>query len=73
MSVASLEREEVAAFVEYYLTDGVWLVDTPEVGYVQLPKAIYAAALARVETGMTGSAIADAGEGATLAETFGAN
>ena len=72
VSVASLEREEVAAFVEYYLTDGVWLVDTPEVGYVQLPKAIYAAALARVETGVTGSAIADAGEGATLAETFGA-
>ncbi len=73
VSVASLEREEVAAFVEYYLTDGVWLVDTPEVGYVQLPQAIYAAALARVDSGLTGSAIADAGEGATLAETFGAD
>ena len=73
VSVASLEREEVAAFVEYYLTDGVWLVDTPEVGYVQLPQEIYTAALSRVESGVTGSAIADAGEGATLAETFGAN
>ena len=73
VSVASLEREEVEAFVEYYLTDGVWLVDTPEVGYVQLPQEIYTAALSRVESGATGSAIADAGEGATLAETFGAN
>ena len=73
VSVASLEREEVAAFVEYYLTDGVWLVDTPEVGYVQLPQEIYTAALSRVESGATGSAIADASEGATLAETFGAN
>ena len=73
VSVASLEREEVAAFVNYYLTEGTWLVDTPEVGYVQLPEAIYAAALARVESDVTGSAIADAGEGATLAETFGAD
>ena len=45
VSVASLDREEVSAFVEYYLTDGVWLVDTPEVGYVQLPEAIYATVL----------------------------
>ncbi len=72
VSVASLEREEVAAFVEYFLTDGVWLVDTPEVGYVQLPQAIYAAALSRVENAVTGSAIADASEGETLAEIFGA-
>ena len=71
-SVASLEREEVAAFVEYFLTDGVWLVDTPEVGYVQLPADIYAAALDRVRTGVTGSAMAAAEEGATLAETFAA-
>ena len=72
VSVASLEREEVAAFVEYFLTDGVWLVDTPEVGYVQLPQEIYAAALSRVQNGATGSAIAAAGEGETLAQIFGA-
>ena len=72
VSVASLEREEVAAFVEYFLTDGVWLVDTPEVGYVQLPQPIYKAALERVQNGATGSAIAAAGEGETLAQIFGA-
>ena len=72
VSVASLEREEVVAFVQYFLTDGVWLVDTPEVGYVQLPQPIYAAALERVLNGVTGSAVAEAGEGATLASTFGA-
>ena len=72
VSASSLEREEVSAFVEYYLTDGVWLVDTPEVGYVQLPAAIYAAALNRVESLITGSAMANASEGDTLAEIFGA-
>jgi len=72
VSVASLEREEVVAFVEYFLTDGVWLVDTPEVGYVQLPQAIYAAALDRVQDLVTGSAIATASEGDTLAQIFGA-
>ncbi len=72
VSVASLEREEVAAFVEYFLTDGTWLVDTPEVGYVQLPEEIYAAALRRVQDGETGSAIANGNEGATLAQIYGA-
>ncbi len=72
VSALSLEREAVSAFVEYYLTDGVWLVDTPEVGYVQLPAAIYAAALNRVESLITGSAMANASEGDTLAEIFGA-
>ena len=72
VSVSSLERPEVAAFVEYYLTDGVWLVDTPEVGYVQLPANIYAAALERVEARVTGSAIAAAHEGDSLAMIFSA-
>ena len=72
VAVASLEREEVAAFVEFFLTDGAWLVDTPEVGYVQLPEAIYAAILSRVQNAVTGSAIAGAPEGATLAEIYGA-
>ena len=70
VSVASLEREEVAAFVEYFLTAGTWLVDTPEVGYVQLPEPIYLAALQRVQDRATGSAIGDASEGATLAEIY---
>ena len=72
VSVASLERDEVAAFVEYFLTDGVWLVDTPEVGYVQLPANIYAAAWRRVKDRIAGSAIAAAQEGDTLAMVFDA-
>ena len=72
VSVVSLERPEVAAFVEYFLTEGTWLVDAPEVGYVQLPADIYAAVLNRVEDRVTGSAIAAAHEGDTLAMIFAA-
>ena len=72
VSVASLDRPEVAAFVEYYVTDGVFLVDSPEVGYVQLPEELYAAALSRTQNRITGSAIALAQEGQTLASIYGA-
>ena len=72
VSLASLERPEVAAFVEYYLTDGVFLVDSPEVGYVQLPGAVYTAVLGRVQNRIAGSAIAAASEGQTLASIYGA-
>ncbi|MDE2892277.1 MAG: PstS family phosphate ABC transporter substrate-binding protein [Chloroflexota bacterium] len=71
VSVTSLERAEVAAFVQYFLTDGTWLVDTPEVGYVQLPEAIYAAVLSRVQNTVTGSAMATAEEGQGLGDIFG--
>ena len=72
VAVDSLEREEVAAFVAYYLTEGAWLVETPEVGYVQLPEDLYAAALGRVLDRVTGSAMAAASEGMSVAEIFGA-
>ena len=72
VSTASLDRPEVAAFVEYYVTDGVFLVDSPEVGYVQLPEELYAAVLDRVQDRVTGSAIALAQEGQTLASIYGA-
>ena len=72
VSVASLERPEVAAFVEYYLTDGVFLVDSPEVGYVQLPQELYTAALRRTQNRTTGSAIAAAPKGQSLASIYGA-
>ena len=68
----SLDRPEVAAFVEYYLTEGVPLVDSPEVGYVQLPAALYTAVLGRVQNRTTGSAIADASDGQTLVAIYGA-
>lgn len=72
VSVAALDRPEVAAFVEYYVTDGVFLVDSPEVGYVQLPGAVYTAVLDRVQNRIAGSAIAAASEGQTLASIYGA-
>ena len=71
VSLNALTRPEVAAFVEYYLTDGVWLVDTPEVGYVQLPADIYAAVLRRVQGGVAGSAMASAEHGMSMADIFG--
>lgn len=72
VSAASLDRPEVAAFVDYYVTDGVFLVDSPEVGYVQLPQELYAAALSRTQNRITGSAIAVAADGQTLASIYGA-
>ena len=72
VSVASLERPEVAAFVEYYLTDGVFLVDSPEVGYVQLPADLYTAVLTRVQNRITGSPISTAAPNQTLAAIYGA-
>ena len=69
--VESLERSEVRAFLEWALTTGRVLVDDPSVGYVQLPAALYAASLARVEEGSpTGALMAHAPEGATLADIF---
>ena len=71
VKTASLDRAEVAAFVDFYLNEGRDLVDSPEVGYVQLPGELYEAVLSRVASRVAGSAVAAAGEGATLAETFG--
>ncbi|MXY79805.1 MAG: PstS family phosphate ABC transporter substrate-binding protein [Chloroflexi bacterium] len=69
--VESLERRTVRAFLEWALTTGRILVDDPSVGYVQLPDALYAASLARVEDGSaTGALMAHAPEGATLADIF---
>ena len=73
VKTASLERAAAAAFVDYYLNEGRALVDSPEVGYVQLPAVLYEAALTRVSARTTGSAMAEAPEGASLAATFGAD
>ncbi|MHB0977019.1 MAG: PstS family phosphate ABC transporter substrate-binding protein [Candidatus Aquicultorales bacterium] len=43
----ALERPEVKAFVDYYLTDGRSLV--PETGYIRLPDADYEKALSAIE------------------------
>ena len=73
VAVASLDRPAVAAFVEYFITGGVFLVDSPEVGYVQLPQELYAAALQRVQQRIGGSAMAAATEGQSLASIYGAS
>ena len=68
----ALERPEVAGFIDFYLNDGRGLVDSPEVGYVQLPASLYEAGLSRVAGRVAGSAIGAAGEGETLAMIYGA-
>ena len=71
VAAASLDRPEVAAFVEYFITGGVFLVDSPEVGYVQLPQELYTAVLQRVQQRIGGSAMAAAAEGQSLASIYG--
>ncbi|MBN1774543.1 MAG: PstS family phosphate ABC transporter substrate-binding protein [Deltaproteobacteria bacterium] len=59
VAVKSLERPEVAQFVEYYLAEGVPLV--AEVGYVPLPERAYPLALQRVRERRAGSMFAGKG------------
>lgn len=53
----SLDRPEVRAFVDFYLTKAGALAE--EVGYVQLPKAIYERAAAAIQARRTGSCFYD--------------
>ncbi len=55
----SLDRPEVAAFVEFYLQSAPKLV--AEVGYIPLPDKAYTLARARVQARRTGSLFADGG------------
>jgi phosphate binding protein len=56
VSTAAAERPEVAAFVEYYLSDEFTsLIQTPQVGYVALTPELYAAGLDRFANSTTGS------------------
>ena len=72
VKAASLDEPEVAAFVDFYLTEGRELIDSPEIGYVQLPDALYAASQRRVAARESGSPIAGAPPNATLAEIYSA-
>jgi len=51
---ASLERPEVATFIDYYLDNAAKLVG--EVGYIALPESVYQAAKDRIAQRMTGTA-----------------
>jgi len=55
---ASLNRPEVAAFVQFYLAEGGELAE--EVGYVRLPDAVYDRAEANIRTRRLGTQYTDA-------------
>lgn len=58
VSKKSLQRPEVKAFVDFYLDNAAEMAT--EVGYVQLPSSVYAAARKAVESGRTGTRYLDA-------------
>jgi len=64
----SADRPEVEAFVNFYLSDAFTpLVDTPEIGYIELPDEVYAAVTQRFADRVTGTLFPEGSEiGATL-------
>ena len=58
VNTKSLERPEVAEFVDFYLNEGGELAE--EVGYVRLPDAVYDRAKANVRSRKTGTQYTDA-------------
>jgi len=64
----SAERPEVAAFVEFYLSESfIPFIDSPEVGYVQLSPDVYDALRERFASRTTGTLFPEGAEvGATL-------
>jgi phosphate transport system substrate-binding protein len=67
----SYKRPEVKAFLEFLLKDPAAIVEHPRVNYVALPDKVYEIARARLEEGVTGSAMAEAAPGVyDLAQIF---
>ncbi len=71
VKTSNLSRPEVAAFVNYYLSEGRPIISSPEVGYIQLPDSFYAAIRSRVANRVTGSVFPGAPEDATLEDLYG--
>ena len=69
-STSALEYPHVEAFVRFNLTVGRSLIDSPEVGYVQLPDAVYELLLDRLNRRINGSPLASAGPGLSLYEMY---
>lgn len=68
---AAAQRPEVAAFVNYLLTNGEKIVSHPKVGYVALPKELYELGKKRFESRTTGTMFADpATHGKPLSEVY---
>ena len=68
---AYASKPQVVAFIEFFNTEAVELIDTPEVGYVRLPDAVYARNLARLAEGDIGAKLGADRAGRTLAEAYG--
>jgi phosphate transport system substrate-binding protein len=66
VSSKAMARPEVKAFVEFYLTDGISLVN--EVGYIALPAKAYELARKRFTDGKTGSVFHGSKVGVTVEE-----
>ena len=68
VKVAVAERPEVDAFVKFYLSQSFTpLIDSPEVGYIQLPDEVYAAVTTRFASRVAGTMFPKGAEvGATL-------
>ncbi len=70
VNAASLDDLEVATFLEFYLTEGRALVDSPEIGYVQLPADIYELMRRRIAERVTGSPFLNAPQSADLRDLY---
>lgn len=68
VAAPAAERPEVDAFVDFYLSKSFTpLIDTPEVGYIELPDEMYAAAAQRFTGRVTGTLFPNGAEvGASL-------
>ena len=67
----SSRRPEVQAFLDFIFDNSRKIVEHPRVNYVALPQELYDAARRRLIDGITGSAMAGAGEDDELAAIFG--
>ena len=70
VATPSLTDPAVVEFIEFYLTIGRALVDSPEIGYVRLPDDLYDVIRRRVAAGLTGSPIAEASHEDDLLELY---
>ena len=70
VNAEAYKRPEVRAFLEFFFKNARMIVEHPRVNYVALSDALYQAGLNRLHKGITGSAMAEAGEGEVDLETL---
>jgi phosphate transport system substrate-binding protein len=68
---AALTNPQIKSFLKFVVSgEGQKLIESSEVGYVDLPASVYAAAASRIEKGTTGSVLAKAARGVKIEELF---